>query len=324
MQIVMARALTPFAIGLALLATFFTFVVLTGRTPIEPTHEVVISFLMINGVMILVLVAIIARAVWQVVQACRRGRAAERFHVQIAGLFSILVVLPAALMAMVAYATLHRDLDRLYFGPTREVVQNSRIVANAYLLQQGQLIRSDVLGMANDIAHARALFDQDRESFHDLLATNAASRNLRGAMLIDKDRNIIETAQTSIQPLFTTPAAEFLSSVHESEPEIAVFSDANYIAALIRLRAFNDTFLYVARLLDPRVLAQVKQTDASIAEFARAEARRFSIQVAFAVIGLTILMVSVLIGLNFADRLTAQIQRLMSGASEVSSGDALS
>ena len=49
--------------------------------------------------------------------------------------------------------------------------------------------------MANDIAHARPLFDQDRRSFRELLTASAASRNLPGAMLIDKDRNILVTAQ---------------------------------------------------------------------------------------------------------------------------------
>ena len=47
-----------------------------------------------------------------------------------------------------------------------------------------------------------------------------------------------------------------------------MFPEANYVAAVIRLRAFNDTFLYVARLLDPRVVAQLKQTEASVAEYA--------------------------------------------------------
>ncbi len=73
-------------------------------------------------------------------------------------------------------------------------------------------------------------------------------------MLIDKDRNILETAQTGIQQDFTTPPPDFLSNVDEDEPQIAVFPEANYVAAVIRLRAFNDTFLYVARLLDPRVV----------------------------------------------------------------------
>ena len=76
-------------------------------------------------------------------------------------------------------------------------------------------------------------------------------------MLIDKDRNILETAQTGIQLTFAAPPPEFLSNVNETEPEISVFPEENYVAAVIRLRAFNDTFLYVARLLDPRVVAQL-------------------------------------------------------------------
>src|SRR5260221_1848097 len=179
--------------------------------------------------------------------------------------------------------------------------------------------------MANDIAHARPLFDQDRRTFRELLTAGAASRNLPGAMLIDKDRNVLETAQTGIQQAFTTPAPEFLSNVDETEPQIAVFPEANYVAAVIRLRAFNDTFLYVARLLDPRVVAQLRQTEASVAEYAQIESRRLGIQVAFAlmfaVIALTILMASVLIGLNFANWLVAPIRNLMSAANIVSTGD---
>jgi two-component system nitrogen regulation sensor histidine kinase NtrY len=144
-------------------------------------------------------------------------------------------------------------------------------------------------------------------------------------MLIDKDRNVLETAQTGIQVAFAAPPSEFLSNVNESEPEIAVLPEENNVAAVIRLRAFNDTFLYVARQLDPHVVAQLKQTEASVAEYAEIESRRLGIQVnfalIFAVIALTILMASILIGLNFANWLVAPIRRLMSAANVVSTGD---
>jgi two-component system nitrogen regulation sensor histidine kinase NtrY len=319
------RWLAPFAVAIALLSAFLTFVVLTGLTPIEPKRDVVYSFLLINAATILLLVGIIVGEVWKVLQARRRGRAAARLHVQIVSLFSVIAVLPAVLVAIVANITIDRGLDRLFSGPTREVIQNSLIVANAYLHEHAQLIRGDILGMANDISHARPLFDQDRGTFRQLLTQSAASRNLPGAMLIDKDRNVLETAQTGIAQAFTTPAPEFLSGVDENEPQIAVFIEANYVAAVIRLRAFNDTFLYVARLLDPRVVAQLRQTQASVAEYAQLESRRLGIQVAFAlmfaVIALTILMASVLIGLNFANWLVAPIRRLMSAANIVSTGD---
>src|SRR6476469_11184803 len=184
------RLLAPFAVGLALLSAFLTFVVLTGLTPIEPTRDVVVSFLLINGATILVLVGIIVREVWQMIQARRRGRAAARLHVQIVSLFSVIAVLPAVLVAIVANVTIERGLDRLFSGPTKEVIQNSLTIARAYMQEHAQLIRVDILGMANDVAHARPLYDQDRGSFRELLTASAGSRNLPGAMIIDKNTNI--------------------------------------------------------------------------------------------------------------------------------------
>jgi two-component system nitrogen regulation sensor histidine kinase NtrY len=319
------RFLAPFAVGLALLSTFLTFVVLTGLTRIQPTPEVVISFLLINTATILLLVGIILREVWQVVQARRRGRAAARLHVQIVSLFSIIAVLPAVLVSLVANVTIDRGFDRLFSGPTREVIQNSVIIARAYMQEHAQLIRGDILGMANDLNHARPLYDQDRRTFLELLTASAASRDLPGAMLIDKDDNILEKAQTGTRLSFAPPPADFLNNVKETEPEIAVLPEENYVGAVIRLRAFSDTFLYVARLLDPRIVAQLKQTEASAAEYAEIESRRLGIQVnfalMFAVIALTILTASILIGLNFANWLVAPIRRLMSAANVVSTGD---
>lgn len=317
------RLLAPFAVGFALLSAFLTFVVLTGLTPIEPTRSVVVSFLLINAATILLLVGIIVREVWQLVQARRRGRAAARLHVQIVSLFSVIAVLPAVLVSIVANVTIDRGLDRLFSGTTKAAIENSLIVASAYLNENAQLIRGDILGMANDIANARPLFDQDRVSFREMLTASAASRNLPGAMLLDKEANVLETAQTGIQQDFSKPPPEFIKNFNETEPEIVI--EANYVAAVIRLRFFNDTYLYVARLLDPRVVAQLRQTQAGVAEYAQIESRRLGIQVAFAlmftVIALTILMSSVLIGLNFANWLVAPIRRLMGAANVVSTGD---
>src|SRR6202795_3111134 len=193
------RWLAPFAVGLALLSAFLTFVVLTGLTPIEPRPVVVYSFILINAATILLLVGIIIREVWQVMQARRRGRAAARLHIQIVSLFSVIAVLPAVLVAIVANVTIDRGLDRLFSGPTREAIQNSLSIARAYTNEHAQLVSGDILGMANDIAHARPLYDQDRGTFRELLTAGAAARNLPSAMLIDKDRNILEKADTGIQ-----------------------------------------------------------------------------------------------------------------------------
>jgi two-component system, NtrC family, nitrogen regulation sensor histidine kinase NtrY len=319
------RLLAPIAIGLALLAAAITFVVLTGLTSIEPTREVALSFILMNGATILVLVGIIFREVLQLTQARRHGQAAARLHVQVVSLFSVIAVLPAVLVAIVANVTIDRGLDRLFSGTTHTVIENSLTISRAYMRAHGDLIRGDIVGMANDVAHARPLYDQDRQSFTEFLTASAASRKLPEAMMIDKDRHILVNAQTGINVGFAEPPAGFLDNVNESEPEIAIFPEENYVGALIRLRAFQDTFLYVARRLDPEVVDQLKRTEASVAEYAEYESRRLGRQVnfalVFAVIALTLLMVSILLGLNFANWLVTPIRRLMGAANLVSTGD---
>jgi two-component system, NtrC family, nitrogen regulation sensor histidine kinase NtrY len=319
------RLLAPVAIGLALLSAAVTFVVLSGLTSIEPTREVALSFILMNAATILVLIGIIFREVLQLTQARRHGRAAARLHVQVVSLFSVIAVLPAVLVAIVANVTIDRGLDRLFSGTTHTVIENSLTIARAYMRAHGDLIRGDIVGMASDVAHARPLFDQDRQSFTEFLTASAASRKLPEAMMIDKDRHILVNAQTGINVGFAEPPAGFLDNVNEIEPEIAIFPEENYVGALIRLRAFQDTFLYVARRLDPEVVDQLKRTEASVAEYAEYESRRLGRQVnfalVFAVIALTLLMVSILLGLNFANWLVTPIRRLMGAANLVSTGD---
>src|SRR5205823_612941 len=83
--------------------------------------------------------------------------------------------------------------------------------------------------------------------------------------------------------------------------------------------------LYVARLLDPRVVAQLQQTQAGVNQYAELEARRLGIQIAFALmytlIALIVLMSAVWIGLTFANYLVAPIRRLIGAAQVVSTGN---
>jgi two-component system nitrogen regulation sensor histidine kinase NtrY len=79
------RVLGPVAVGLALLSAFATFIVLADLTPIAPTHYVVVTLLLVNASTVLLLLGIIVREVWLVVQARRAGRAGARLHVRIVG-----------------------------------------------------------------------------------------------------------------------------------------------------------------------------------------------------------------------------------------------
>jgi len=321
----MARLIGSIAVSLALLSALATFVVLANLTPILPTHEVVLTLLLVNAFAVLLLVTFIGREVWRVLQARRRGRAAARLHVRIVALFSLIAAVPAILVAVVASITLDRGLDRLFSQQIHSLIENSMIVADAYVREHAQIVRADIIATAIELARAKPMFDQNRAEFHQFLNAQAGIRGLPAVMMLDKDLNVIDQNDMQVSQTFIKPPRDALASINDSEPQIGVFLDANYVAAVIKLRMYNDTYLYVARLLDPRVVAQLRATREGVNQYAEIQARRLGVQIAFGlmytVIALIVLLSAVWIGLNFANYLVAPIRRLIGAAQVVATGN---
>ena len=316
------------AVVVALLSALTTFMVLANLTFVNPTHNVVVTLLAVNFVTVLLLLAIIGREVWHIVQARRRGRAAARLHVQIAGLFSVIAVVPAVLVAVLASVNLDRGLDRLFSIRTRAVIENSVIVSQAYLNEHEQSIRAETNAMAIDVARAKPLFDQDADRFRQFFTAQASLRSMPTAMMLGPDQSVIVKADIQLPSELQEPPpppVERLAQVGDTEAVAGLLRDTNCVGALIKLKGYEDTYLFVARFIDPRVLEQIQQTENSIQEYANLEARRTGVQLAFAlmytVIALTVLLSAVWIGFAFANRLVAPIRRLIGAANLVSTGN---
>src|SRR2546421_4357317 len=320
------RVFGAIAVALAMLSATVTFLVLAGLTPVAPTHRVVVTLLLIDLLASLLLVGVIGREIWKIFSARRRGRAGARLHVRIIGLFSVVAAVPAVLVAIVASITLDRGLAPWFTTRIQSVIQNSLTVSQIYFNQQSSLIRSEISAMAFDVARAKPIFDTDRDRFRQFLSGQARVRGLPLTLMVHSDLSIVEKAEIEgVGDIGPQTASGALASVNETEPQVAMFLETKSVAAVIKLRGYDDTYLYVARPLDPRVIDQLQATQESVAEFANLEARRVGVQIAFAlmytVIALIVLLSAVWIGLNFANRLVAPIRRLIGAANLVSTGN---
>jgi two-component system nitrogen regulation sensor histidine kinase NtrY len=319
------RVLGPAAAVLAMLSAFATFVVLADLTPIAPTHAVVVTLLLTNALTVFLLLGIIGHEVWMVVQARRRGRAAARLHIRIVALFAVIAAVPAMLVALVASVTLDRGLDKLFSTRTRAIIENSLIVADAYLQEHAQMIRGDIMAMSFDVARAKPLFDSERDRFKQFFSAQARVRGLTAAVIIGQDATVIERADVNADQPIPLPDSPGLTSVTENEPQIGMLLNANAVAAVIKLHGYDNTYLSIVRPLDPRVVSQLRETQATVTDFANLQERRFGVQLAFAlmytVIALAILLSAAWLGLNFANQLVTPIRRLIGAANMVSTGN---
>jgi two-component system, NtrC family, nitrogen regulation sensor histidine kinase NtrY len=317
-----SRLVGAIAVGIALLLAAATFLVLAGLTPIDPVDSVVRGLLLGNAVTGVLLLSIIAVEVWAVVQARRRGYAGSRLHVQIVSLFAVIAAVPTVLVAVVASTTLDRGLDRYFSTRTRSMVEASLIVAHAYVDEHLQAIHGATLAMAADLGRIKPLFDQDRDKFRKYFVAQATGQGLFAAIM-RPDGSTVESADTAAAEKIALPPARVLSTINETEPEM--FYTPVGVATVIKLHGYDDMYLYVAELLDARVVQQLRVTQESANEYALLESGRLGMQIAFAlmfgVIALIVLLSAAWIGLDFANRLVAPIRRLIGAANVVSTGN---
>src|SRR5215472_15602545 len=313
----------PIAVGLALLSALATFLVLGGFTPFTPSHYLVVWLLFVNTIAVVLLVGIIAREIWPVIQASRRGRAGARLHFRIIRLFSIISAVPAILVAVVAGITIDRGLDQMLSG--RNLISDTLVIADIYVREQLLQLRGDTLAMAITLTQAKPLFDQDSDRFRQLFTAQASLRGVSGAMLIHGDRTPIVKSDFNPQPEPMIAPNDRLDQITDTEPRVVPIPSTNLLVSIIKMRGYDDTFLYVVRPIDPRVIALGIKANEMLDVYDKLRDRRLGVQLAFAlmytVILLSVMLSAVWIGLNFTNLLVAPIRRLIGAANLVSTGN---
>ncbi len=309
----------------ALLTGAISFAILVGVTPITPDETTTLALIGINAAFILFLIALIGREIHRIALARQRAKAAARLHVRIVAMFSLVAVLPALLVAVIASITLDIGLDRWFEIRTKTIVSSSLSIAEAYVRENARNLQGTTLSMANDLDNARTLYNLDRTGFRDFLSQQAAGRALAHAALIRSDGSLLMSAQTGADFAMPEAPIQAVQTAADGNPVLIEPRTRNIVGAIIKLRQIEDSYLYTIRLVDPEVIKARQIVTANTAEYRGLEANRRTTQIAFALLylGLTLIIVlsAIWTGIAVADRLVRPIRQLIGAADEVATGN---
>lgn len=311
---------------LALISASISFTVLMGFTSIEPNQDIIQIAMIVNGLLVSILAGAIIWELGGILIARRRGRAASRLHVRVVVLFSLVAAAPAILVAIVAGVTLDRGLDRWFDTRTKEIVNTSRTVAQAYVQEHTRVLANDVISIAADFNRAgtNLTFDQSRVKAY--LTTQARLRRLTAILLLDENANVVARSPGPETDKLPIPSSAALAGLGEDEVALQNRGLSNVAGAAMKLSSYDEnTYLYLVRALNPEVLEYVLLVNERAAEYQQLEQTRFGVQIAFGLlyigIALIVLLSAIWLGINFANRLVSPIRRLMTAANEISTGD---
>ena len=325
-QRVSASRATAYALAVLAIASGAATVATIVGSPSQTNNiNTVLSLLYIDGILLLMLGVVVARRLTQVWFARRRGAAGSGLEVKLVVLFSLVAVTPAILVAVFSALFLHFGMQSWFAERVRIALNQSQIVANAYLVDHRRIIEADAFALANDLNLNASKLMKSRALFERVLSTQSAFRSLTEAVVLDGSGNIIVRARFSLTEKVENLPVQALNKA--SQGRIAVLDSENVdrMRALIKLNRFIDAYLLVERYVDPRVINHIDRNRKAVTAYQTMEKERSGIQVSFIIIflmvSLLLLLAAAWIGLTVSSQLADPISKLISVADEASQGN---
>ncbi len=320
------RKVALFLLVSAIISGTATFAAMTDNLPVTLDPLSVLLLLNLDLVLLLGLSALIARRLVIIWVARRRGLAGARLHSRLVGLFSLVAVMPTIVVATLSFILFDFGLQGWFSDRVSTAVKESFAVANAYLEEHRQTIGADVIAMAQDISREGSAVAYNPQRLNQVLSAQAALRSLTEAMIVDSSQRVLARAGFSLLLDFDPQVPEWaLRRASEGEIVILTSPTDDRVRGLVRLDTISDTYLYVGRLIDPRVLGHIDRTQGAVQLYEDLEGKRSGLQLTFTaifvVVALMLLLASIWVGLAFANQLTVPIGRLIDAAGRVSDGD---
>jgi two-component system nitrogen regulation sensor histidine kinase NtrY len=311
---------------LTLVCGLGTYLYLTGLLPYEPQAETARSLLLVNAALLVLMSVLIGWQVAKLAMARMRKVAGSGLHIRIVTLLSVFAVLPAIVVAIFATVTLNRGLDTWLSSKTVAIVSSAEAVAEAYIAENLDTVRSDAAFIANELNTRSGEFDSERDKLIRRIATLGAVRGLSGVFVMNPEtREVVISATASKMVRFRPPPAEDIAQATTGEMVIRQPErGSNVIRALVRLEKLQGNYLYLYRLVNPEVISQLEKARAQRAQFAELMEQREALQLNFAALfaglALIFLLSAIWLGLLFSNRLVQPIVSLVSAARQVSAG----
>jgi two-component system nitrogen regulation sensor histidine kinase NtrY len=302
-----------------------TYAALTGSAPLGPSPHIVLVLLNLDLVLLLALGGLVARRIVQVWTERRRGSAGSKLHVRLVVMFSLVAAAPAIVVAVFSAVFFDLGIESWFATRVRTAVDESLAVAESYLREHQQVIRGDILAMANDINREGPWLLSNPGQFNDLINTQAALRSLSDAVVFDQSGRVLGRSRFSLVIEFDPVPPDALERARRGEVVVFVNDGDNRVRALVRLESMRNTYLYVSRFVEARVLQHMQRTQDAVSDYQNLEQHRSDIQITFAMIfimvALLLLLVAVWTGLALANTLARPVMNLAAAAERVREGD---
>ena len=141
--------------------------------------------------------------------------------------------------------------------------------------------------------------------------------------MIDSSSNIIFSDTENVDN-FIKPSEEEINKALDGVSVLIKNNLEDKTSAMIKLNSLIDTYLFISRDVDPEIIKYLNETEQAVNFYYTVENKQLGIKITFAIIYILVvgllLLVSTIIAIAFADRLTKPIINLIAASDNISKG----
>jgi len=302
--------------------TFFTFI---NQSFISLNNFNLQTLLIIDLVLLTLFFCLVIYETYKILHDRKKGKLGSETSLRYIVFFSTTTLLPSIFIAVFSLILFNVGLQKYFDKKIKTVVNNSAEVAKNYIDQTRNSIEADILLMLIDINNKSTMFYDNPQKFGTILASQRLLRRLDEVHLLDSTGNIIMSNVIDVSMNFVPPPEEAFTRSLNGKPVRIIDSRTNRTSALVKMDNFIDTYLYIVKFMDPKLISYLKQTGEAVSFYYSVQESKTGIKITFGIIYLLIvsllLFLSTVISINFASRLTLPIVNLISASTKISTGD---
>ena len=304
------------------LLTFFTF---TNQSFITLKDLNLQILLIIDSILLLLFFGFIFYETYKIIKKKREKKLGSGVNLKYIIYFSSTTLLPAIIVAVFSLILFNVGLQRYFDDKMKNIVNSSAELAKNYVEQTRNSIEADILLMLLDINNQSSMYYENPKRFLSLLTSQRLLRRLDEVHLIDSSGNIIMSNIVDPNMIFVPPTEEAFDISLTGKPVRISDPKTNRTSALVKLNNFIDTYLYIVRFMDPKVINYLSETGQAVTFYFSIQESKTGIKITFGIIYLLVvtlfLFLAIIISINLASRLTAPIVNLINASEKISSGD---
>ena len=238
--------------------------------------------------------------------------------------FSLFAFIPSLLIAVFSLALFNVGLQKYFDRKITSAVKNSYEVARSYLDESKKTVEADIILVAVDLNRNSQFLFSNTTRFQQIVRSQKLLRRLDEIYLIDSTGTIILSDTNNLHDEFPIPSEEEFNLALEGKAVPIIGSEDKKASVMIKLDNFIDTYLYISRNVQPKLLRYLDDTSQAVNFYYSVKNNRTGIRITFAIIYVVIvsmfLFLTVVLAISFAGRLTKPIINLISASKNISDG----